>query len=265
MLPMPLLKMAVSFFATVLLVSCQPGSATRIGASGKPQKYGYEVIKVYPHDPDAFTQGLIFRDGKLLESTGEEGRSSLRSVDLDSGEVLKKVDLAPQYFGEGLTVLNGKIFQLTWQHHVGFIYDYQSFERLGEFNYEGEGWGLTTDGQALILSDGSARLRFIDPGSFRVIKTIAVTYNGESVRQLNELEFVNGEIFANIWHDSRIIVINPQNGVVTAWIDCSPLVSQSGAHDEEAVLNGIAYDEATGRMFVTGKLWPKLFEITVKR
>ena len=257
-------------FSTALLIalafsSCQPGKATRVESNGTIPNYTYEIVKVYPHDPDAFTQGLVFRDGKLLESTGEEGRSTLRRVDLDSGQTLKKVDLAPQYFGEGMTVLNNKVYQVTWQHQIGFIYDYQTFERLGEFNYEGEGWGLTTDGQSLILSDGSNRLRFLDPNSFRVVRTIAVTENGKPVSQLNELEYIKGEIYSNIWHSTRIVTINPQTGAVTASMDCADLVSQSGAHDEEAVLNGIAYDEASGRLFVTGKLWPKLFEIRVKR
>jgi glutamine cyclotransferase len=257
-------------FSTVLLIaivfsSCQPGKATRVESNGTIPNYTYDIVKVYPHDADAFTQGLVFRDGKLLESTGEEGRSTLRKVDLDSGQTLKKVDLAPQYFGEGMTVLNNKVYQVTWQHQIGFIYDYQTFERLGEFNYEGEGWGLTTDGQSLILSDGSNRLRFLDPNSFRVVRTIAVTENGKPVSQLNELEYIKGEIYSNIWHSTRIVTINPQTGAVTASMDCADLVSQSGAHDEEAVLNGIAYDEASGRLFVTGKLWPKLFEIRVKR
>ena len=257
-------------FTTVLvtvigLSSCQPGKATRVDPDRAVPNYSYEIVKIYPHDPDAFTQGLVFRDGKLLESTGEEGRSSLRSVDLDSGQTVKKVDLASQYFGEGMTVLNKKIYQLTWQHHIGFIYDYQTFERLGDFNYEGEGWGLTTDGQSLILSDGSNHLRFLDPNTFRVIRTVPVTENGKPVLQLNELEFINGEIYSNIWHSTRIVSINPQNGAVTASIDFAGLVSQSGAHDEEAVLNGIAYDDASGRIFVTGKLWPKLFEIKIKK
>jgi glutaminyl-peptide cyclotransferase len=260
-----IIKFATALLIAVVLLACQPGKATRVGLNGAVPNYTYEIVKVYPHDPDAFTQGLVFRDGKLLESTGQEGQSTLRQVDLDSGQTLKKVDLAPQYFGEGMAVLNNRIYQLTWQHHIGFIYDYQTFERLGDFSYEGEGWGLTTDGQALILSDGSSRLRFLDPNTFRVIRTIAVTENGKPVRQLNELEFINGEVFANIWHDTRIVSINPQSGAVTASIDCAALVSQSGAHDQEAVLNGIAYDEGSGRMFVTGKLWPKLFEIRVKR
>jgi glutamine cyclotransferase len=257
--------LGLATMATVCLIgpSCHSGGGTKTGE--KTPQYGYEVVHVYPHDTEAFTQGLIFLDGKLLESTGEEGRSTLRTVDLDSGQVIKKVDVAPQYFAEGMTVLNGKIYQLTWQHQVGFIYDYQTFTRVGEFNYSGEGWGLTTDGSSLILSDGSNRIRFIDPGSFKVTKTIAVTDNGQPINRLNELEFVQGEIYANIWHDQHIVTINPNSGAVTSWIDFSGLLKPGEAPDPEAVLNGIAEEPATGRLFVTGKLWPKLFEVKVKR
>jgi len=246
-----------------LVSACNSGSATP--GLVKAAHYSYEVVNVYPHDPNAFTQGLSFRDGKLLESTGQEGESTLRSVDLESGQVLRKVDVADQYFAEGMTVLNGKIYQLTWQHHVGFIYDYQTFQQVGQFSYEGQGWGLTNDGQSLILSDGSNRLRFIDPSNFRVTRTIVVTDGGTAVNKLNELEFIQGEIYANIWHDNRIVTINPQSGAVTAWIDFSGLLKHSEAPDEEAVLNGIALDESSGRVFVTGKLWPKLFEIRIKK
>ena len=247
----------------LIAISCSSGTASRNG--GKAPVYGYQVVRTYPHDPQAFTQGLVFREGKLLESTGQVGRSTLRRVDLDSGQVLNKVDVAPQYFAEGMTVLNGKVYQLTWQDHVGFIYDYQTFHQLGQFSYEGQGWGLTNDGQSLILSDGTNHIRFLDPGSFRVTKTIAVTDNEKAVNRLNELEYIQGEIYANIWHDQRIVTINPQTGAVTSWIDCTGLLAQSEAPDHEAVLNGIALDEASGRLFVTGKLWPKLFEIKIKR
>jgi len=263
--PLLLLLRIPGIFAalSLLTISCGSGSATRLTATAP--KYSYEVVHVYPHDRQAFTQGLVFRDGKLLESTGREGRSSLRSVDLDSGQVLRKVDVAPQYFAEGVTVLNGKIYQLTWQHHLGFIYDYENFQQIGQFNYEGEGWGLTNDGHSLILSDGTNRLRFLDPDSFRVTRTIAVTADGKPVKELNELEFVQGEIFANIWHDPRIVTIDPQSGAVTSWIDCTGLLSPGEATEEEAVLNGIALDQSSGRLFVTGKLWPKLFEIKIKK
>jgi glutaminyl-peptide cyclotransferase len=263
--PMRLSTSLVLLAFSVVSLTCQSGTANRLSNERSVAKYSYEVVHVYPHDPDAFTQGLIFHDGKLLESTGREGRSSLRSVDLESGQVLNQVDVPPPYFAEGATLLNGKVYQLTWQHHVGFIYDYQSFQRIGQFAYEGQGWGLTTDGHSLILSDGSNRLRFLDPDSFRVIRTIAVTDGKSAINELNELEYVQGEIYANIWHDQRIVTINPQTGSVTSWIDCSGLLPQSGAADEEAVLNGIAFDEVSGRLFVTGKLWPRLFEIKIKR
>jgi len=228
-------------------------------------KYGYQIVNIWAHDPNAFTQGLVFLDGKLLESTGEEGRSSLRKVELDTGRILKKIDVPIPYFAEGIAVLNGKVYQLTWQHQLGFIYDAQTLERVGEFKYEGEGWGLTTDGQSLILSDGSDQLRFLDPASFRVTKTITVVDNKTPVDQLNELEWVQGEIYANVWHDQKIAVINPQTGRVTAWIDLTGLMPQEELQDSEAVLNGIAYDRASSRLFVTGKLWPRIFEIKVKR
>jgi glutaminyl-peptide cyclotransferase len=240
-------------------------NATNSTPNAVVPKHGYEIVNIWPHDSNAFTQGLILADGKLLESTGQEGRSSLRSVELETGKVLKKVDVPLPYFAEGIAVLNGKIYQLTWQHQVGFIYDAQSFERIGEFHYQGEGWGLTTDGQALILSDGSNRLRFLDPVSFRVTKTINVLDGATPVNELNELEWVQGEIYANIWHDDRIAVINPQTGRVTSWIDLTGLIPAGELPDEEAVLNGIAYDQANNKLFVTGKLWPRLFEIRINQ
>ena len=229
-------------------------------------KYGYQIVNIWPHDSNAFTQGLILVDGKLLESTGQEGRSSLRSVELETGKILKKVDVPEPYFAEGIAVLNGKVYQLTWQHHLGFIYDSQTLQRVGQFNYDGEGWGLTTDGKSLILSDGSNRLRFIDPSSFQVTKTINVLDDKTPVRQLNELELVQGEIYANIWHDDRIAIIYPQSGRVNSWLDLTGLIPKEELQGEpEAVLNGIAYDQANNKLFVTGKLWPRLFEIKVKR
>lgn len=226
---------------------------------------GYQVVNVWPHDPNAFTQGLVVLDGKMLESTGQVGRSSLRNVDLQTGRILKKIDVPPPFFAEGLTLLNNKIYQLTWEQGVGFIYDAQTLEKLGEFKYDGEGWGLTTDGQSLILSDGTNRIRFLDPDSFQLKKTIAVMHGRVPLRDLNELEFVNGEIYANVWHDNRIATINPQTGHVTAWIDLTGLLQEGDVQDQEAVLNGIAYDQSSGRLFVTGKLWPRLFEIKIKR
>ncbi len=227
--------------------------------------YGYEVVHVFPHDPDAFTQGLLVHDGKLLESTGQAGRSSLRRVELETGKVLQKVDIPPPSFAEGITLLKGKIYQLTWQDQSGFIYDAWTFDKLGEFKYAGEGWGLANDGQSLILSDGSNRIRFLDPDNFQVRKTIAVFDGKTPVMELNELEYVQGEIYANIWHADRIARIDPQTGKVVGWINLAGLLAPGDVQDEEAVLNGIAFDEAGGRIFVTGKLWPKLFELKVVR
>lgn len=228
-------------------------------------KLGYEVVNSWPHDTNAFTQGLVFLDGKLIESTGQQGMSSLRSVEIQTGKVLKKVDVPEPYFAEGIALLNNKIYQLTWEHRVGFIYDAQTFQKSGEFTYSGEGWGLTTDGRSLILSDGTNRIRFLDPDSFRATKTIAVMDGKTPVSQLNELEFVNGEIYANVWHDDRIAAIDPETGRVKSWIDLRGLLRPGEAPGTEAVLNGIAYDPASNRLFVTGKLWPKLFEIKIKR
>ena len=256
----------------LLSFQCQPSTNGNLPpekptapANGPVPKYGYQIVNIYPHDSNAFTQGLILMDGKLLESTGEEGRSSLRRVELDSGKILKKVDVPSPYFAEGLALLNGKLYQLTWQHQVGFIYDAQTFDRVGQFNYDGEGWGLATDGQSLILSDGSSRIRFINPADFKVTKTIDVIDGKREVDQLNELEYVNGAIYANIWHDNRIAIIDPQNGHVNAWLDLNGLMPQSELQDPEAVLNGIAYDQASDKLIVTGKLWPRLFEIKVKK
>ena len=233
--------------------------------TGKASTYGYQMVHVWPHDTGAYSQGLVFHDGKLLESTGLVGHSSLRRVELETGKVLQKVNVPPPFFAEGITLLNGKIYQLTWQDGVGFIYDAWTFEKIGTFKYDGEGWGLTNDGQSLILSDGSAQLRFLDTDKFQVHKTIAVRDGSEPLYEINELEYVQGEIYANVWHADRVARINPQSGMIVGWIDLTGLLARDEVRDEEAVLNGIAYDEKNDRLFVTGKLWPKLFEIRVVR
>ena len=255
---------------SLALTGCQTPANESGAKPAKPPdavvpKYGYQIVNMLPHDPYAFTQGLVLADGKFLESTGQDGKSSLRSVDPATGKVLKKVDVSSPYFAEGIALLNGKIYQLTWQHQTGFIYDAQTFEKLGQFNYEGEGWGLTTDGKSLILSDGTNRLRFIDPSNFRVTRTIEVLDRQSPVLELNELEYVEGEIYANVWHDDRIATIDPQTGHVTAWINLAGLMPEGELTDQEAVLNGIAYDPANKKLFVTGKLWPRIFEIKIKR
>lgn len=267
-LPQHLARRTVMIGLLVLSIpalACQTTSIANLRTPGKGPVpiYGYEVVHAWPHDPGAYTQGLIFHDGKLLESTGQTGRSSLRRVEMETGKVLQKVDVQSPYFAEGMTLLNGKIYQLTWQHQLGFIYDAWTFEKIGEFHYQGEGWGLANDGHSLILSDGSNRIRFLDPENFEVRRTIAVVAGKAQVNELNELEYVHGEIYANIWHADRIARIDPQTGSVAGWIDLTGILAAGQVTDEEAVLNGIAYDETSGRLFVTGKLWPKLFEIRV--
>ncbi len=223
--------------------------------------YSYEVVNSWPHLKGHFTQGLVYHDGKLYESTGRYGSSQLCRVDLKTGEVKKKVDVDQQYFAEGMTIFGDRIFQLTWQAHKGFIYDLKDFKQLGEFVYEGEGWGLTNDSQSLIMSDGTNKLRFIDPQTFTVLRTIAVYDHSQPLLDLNELEYVKGEIYANIWHSDRIVCIDPGSGKIIAWIDLTGLRRPEDNDDSDNVLNGIAYDDKNDRLFVTGKRWSKLYEI----
>ena len=223
----------------------------------------YEIIidKTYPHDPEAFTQGLVFFDGFLYESTGLYGKSSLRKVDLETGAVLKLQTLSPDVFGEGLTLWQRQLIQLTWRSGIAFAYDLDSLQRVGEFHYRTEGWGLAHNGQSLIMSDGSALLRFLDPDTFSEIRRIEVIDEGVPVRNLNALAYVKGDIFANIWRQDAIAMISPTTGRVRGWIDLSKLRKAIGPSRNAEVLNGIAYDAARDRIFVTGKYWPKLFEI----
>lgn len=242
------------------------GNSSDAAAAAVVPVSGYEVVNTFQHDKGAYTQGLIFHDGHLLESTGREGFSSLRRVELKTGKVLKKVDVPAQYFGEGMTLLNGKIYQLTWQNEKGFIYDPESFKTLGQFAYDGEGWGLTHDGASLILSDGTDEIRFLDPQTFEIKRAIKVAERGRPVREINELEYVKGEIYANVWKTDRLARIDPASGKVLGWIDLKGLIKPSELGDDtDSVLNGIAYDSAGDRLFVTGKLWPKLFEIRLKK
>ena len=227
--------------------------------------FGYQVVRAYPHDPTAFTQGLEYADGIFYEGTGLNGRSSIRKVKPETGEVLEKRDVPSQYFGEGITVWKSDLIELTWQSEIGFVYDKTTLQPRRTFKYLGEGWGLTHDGVNLIMSDGTDRLRLLDPTTFAERRRIQVIDGGFPVRSLNELEYVKGEIFANIWQTDYIARIGP-DGHVVGWIDLSGLLSPSERGTVEAsggVLNGIAYDEAKDRLFVTGKLWPKLFEIKI--
>lgn len=238
--------------------SSQPAAATLTAPV-----YGYKVIHRYPHDHTAFIQGFIYLDGVFYESTGLNGRSSLRKVKVETGQVLQKIDIPQQYFAEGLTDWKNELIQLTWKAELGFVYDRATFKQLRTFVYGGEGWGLTHDGARLIESDGSSVLRFFDPETLRETGTLAVTDSNQAVDQLNELEYIKGEIWANIWRTDRIVVIDPKTGHVNRWIDLRGLLSDADRQDEVDVLNGIAYDAVHDRVFVTGKLWPKVFEIRV--
>ena len=222
----------------------------------------YRVVHTYPHDRNAFTQGLIYLDGVLYESTGLYGRSSLRKVNLNDGRVAQQYDVPGEFFGEGLTNWGNTLVQLTWKAQKGFVYDRNSFRLLRTFEYSGEGWGLTQDGTHLILSDGSSTLRFLDPKTFHEVKRITVSDDDKPITEINELEYINGEIFANIWQTNRIARISPTSGKVLGWIDLTGLLSATDASQAD-VLNGIAYDHRQKRLFVTGKLWPKLFEIQI--
>lgn len=226
---------------------------------------GWTLVKSYPHDPKAFTEGLLWADGGLYESTGLNGASDIRQVRLKDGKVLRRTAIDSQYFGEGIVNWGDRLVSLTWRHRQGFVWDRKSFKRTGEFRYEGEGWALTQDGHAIIMSDGTSQLRFLDPQTFQERRRITVTWNGRPIERLNELEYVKGEVLANIWYENRIARINPATGAVIDWIDLSPLASKVQVSDSDAVLNGIAYDAGKDRLFVTGKFWPKLFEIKLQR
>lgn len=237
--------------------------------SGPVAMYDYEIVKTYPHDPKAFTQGLEFHDGILYEGTGgkdgDDFFSSLRKVDFSTGKVLQKYDIPREYFGEGITILGDKIYQLTWRQMTAFEYDLKDFKLLRELRYSGEGWGLTNDGTNLIMSDGTHVIRFVNPQDFKTVRTVVVNdEKGKPVMQLNELEFVKGEIWANIWQTGWIVRIDPATGKLLGRIDLNTLADDEQKKNEHAdVLNGIAYDAGADRLFVTGKFWPRLFEIKV--
>jgi glutaminyl-peptide cyclotransferase len=247
--------------AVVVMALSVLASASASYSQRKVPVHGYTIVRSYPHDPEAFTQGLIFRDGFLYESTGQNGKSSLRKVVLETGLVVQRKALDARYFAEGLTDWRNRLIQLTYTTNVGFVYTLSTFANENAFSYPGEGWGLTHDGRRLIMSDGSASLRFLDPETFAETGRVLVRGDGRSVEQLNELEFVKGRVYANVWLTNRIAMIEPTSGQVTGWLDLTGLLpAGSQGHD---VLNGIAYDAVGDRLFVTGKLWPRLFEITV--
>lgn len=253
-----LTRVCKGLFLAVMLAA---GAAAPAWA-GAPPQYGYAVVKAYPHDPGAFTQGLLWRDGFLYESTGLHGRSSVRKVTLETGVPEQERLIDSRHFGEGVVDWKDRLITLTWQDQMGFIFDLATFERIGEFSYPGEGWGLTRDETRIIMSDGASALRFLDPETLKETGRIQVTDDGKPVDNLNELEWVKGEVLANIWQTDRIARIDPKTGHVTGWIDLSGLLGPDDRAGRQVdVLNGIAYDAASDRLFVTGKLWPKLFEI----
>ena len=249
--------------ALLLLAGLHFGAA---GAASTIPVYDFVIVHSYPHDTAAFTEGLLYHDGFLYESTGLNGHSSIRKVELETGRVLQSKDIPPQYFGEGLTAWDNHLVGLTWQSNTGFVFDLATFELQRQFYFPGEGWGLTHDARALIMSDGTPVLRFLDPQNFKEVRRIQVTADGVPVDQVNELEWVGDEIYANVWHTDRIARIDPASGKIVGWIDLRKLYPAHG-HDQtsEDVLNGIAYDPEHQRLFVTGKLWPKLYEIKLVR
>lgn len=243
-----------------------PGPGNRGGAAAaeEPPVHGVRVVREYPHDPRAFTQGLLWLDGRLYESTGLEGQSTIREVELETGRVLRSVSLADDLFGEGLTHWGDELISLTWQDGIGFRWDRRTFRQTGSWRYPGEGWGLTQDGREIVMSDGTAELRFLDPATLAERRRVTVTAAGRPVDQLNELEFVEGEIYANVWQTPYIVRIDPASGEVRGWIDLTPLVRANSGGGAD-VLNGIAWDAAGRRLFVTGKNWRRLYEIEVVR
>jgi glutamine cyclotransferase len=229
-------------------------------ANSAATHYTYTIVNTYPHDTNAFTEGLVYSDGFLYESTGLNGESSLRRVNLTAGNILQEITLPSQYFGEGITIVNNTIIQLTWQSQIGFVYDKTTFALLQNFTYPTEGWGLTFDGKHLIMSDGTDNLYFLDPTTFQRTGQTQVHDGNTSIANINELEYINGDIYANIWLTNKIAIINPNTGQIKAWIDLTGLPAENNSNPN-AVLNGIAYDQQNNRLFVTGKDWPNLYQI----
>ena len=252
-LPAACRRVLASFVALISILS--------IARAAAPERYTYEIVAAYPHDSAAFTQGLFFLNGKLYEGTGQVGQSSLREVDLKSGKVLRRIDLPAHVFGEGIAPFGDEIVTITWKNGEGAVFERKSFRKTRSFTYAGEGWGLTTDGARLIMSDGTDALRFLDPKTLKETSRVAVTLNGKPLTRLNELEWIDGAVFANVWQTNAIVRIDPNTGVVTGVADLRGLKEKLGAAPGADVLNGIAYDAKMKRLFVTGKYWPKLFEV----
>jgi glutamine cyclotransferase len=247
----------------VIAIGVAFGQPPQRNVARHPGEYTFEVVRQFPHDQTAFTQGLAYHDGYLYEGTGIKGRSSLRQVRIETGEIIRSVNLPPEFFGEGITVLQNEVVQLTWLSHIGLLYNLSDFHLLRRFSYPGEGWGITTNDRELFMSDGTSEIRVLDPNTLVERRRIRVHDGATPVVRLNELEFVEGEVFANVWHTDRIARISPQTGEIVGWIDLAGILSSVYRLGPEAVLNGIAYDPKKKRLFVTGKLWPTIFEIKI--
>jgi glutaminyl-peptide cyclotransferase len=260
-------RLRLSIIAILLTALAYTTAYSAVPTSTPPAKpiaapiYRYRVVRSYPHDANAFTEGLVFDNGSFYEGTGVTGESDLRKVELETGKVVQQHRLADTYFGEGISILGDKIYQLTWQSQIGFVYDKATFKVLKSFTFAGQGWGLTNDGKRLILSNGTSTLTFLDPETFKKTGQIDVCDNGKAVRKLNELEYIDGEIYANVYETDWIARISPQTGKVTGWINLKGILDTGAINLYTDVLNGIAYDSVGKRLFVTGKYWPKLFEI----
>ncbi|HHE41737.1 MAG TPA: glutaminyl-peptide cyclotransferase [Dehalococcoidia bacterium] len=252
----------LAFLLAVAAAGCTGGTTSHGGMTVGARHYTYEIVHAYPHDRTAFTQGLACEDGLLYEGTGLRGRSTLRKVQLETGVVLDYISMPGNCFGEGITLCGDTVVQLTWRSRVGFVYD-RDFNLVREFSYDTEGWGITYDGSRLIMSDGTSTLYFLEPETFSVAGSVEVNDGGSAVAQLNELEFIDGLVYANVWKTDRIALINPADGQVVTWLDLTGLLDSRPVTGPTNVLNGIAYDALNGRLFVTGKLWPWLFEISM--
>jgi glutaminyl-peptide cyclotransferase len=234
-----------------------------IGLTATAPVYSYKIVARLPHSTESYTEGSFYRDGLFYEGTELKGHSALLVIQPETGQVLQRVDLPEEYFGEGIVDWGPNVFEWTWQSHICFVYDRFSLRTIKQFTYTGEGWGMTRTAREIITSDGSATLRFRDPATFKETHHLVVTDGGQAIKQLNELEYIKGEIYANIWHSDRIARISPRSGRVIAWIDLTGLLPDSQKINDESVLNGIAYDEKHDRLFVTGKQWPTVFEIKI--
>ena len=260
------MKLSAALVLAVTIVAApagaRPARHTAPAAPAPLAHYTLKIVKVFPHDPDAFTEGLFFDHGSLYESTGRNGTSFIRQVDLNSGNVIQQVQVDSKYFGEGIAPWNGRIVSLTWQTEKGFVWNQSDLKLKSSFSYKGEGWGMTGDGHNLIMSDGTPAIKFLDPNTLKVVKTIKVNYNGQPLDQVNELEWIDGEILANIWRTRDLVRIDPKTGRVDGVVDMAALPEvASPPSDPDAVANGIAFDPAGHRIFVTGKLWPHLYQV----